>query len=91
VSVDFDYENLEKQRAHGSCLSELQVRRKRVKAVKDRDTAESRLRLSVGFKGIQVYWKKQVRQCRRRIGVQDKQPYLQKHRIGTSGSTRTAV
>ena len=41
VSVDLDYENLEKQRAHGSCLSELQIRRKRMKAVKDRDTAES--------------------------------------------------
>jgi hypothetical protein len=50
--VDFDYENLEKQRAHGSCLSELQVRRKRVKAVKDRDTA------SLGWDyqlGLRVY------------------------------------
>lgn len=41
MSVDFDYEILEKQRAHGSCLSKLQARRKRVKAVKDRDTTES--------------------------------------------------
>lgn len=46
MSVDLDYENLEKQRAHGSCLSEMQIRRKRVKAVKDRDTAES---LGLGY------------------------------------------
>lgn len=41
MSVEFDYEVLENQRAHGSCLSELQIRRKIVRAAKDRNTAEA--------------------------------------------------
>jgi hypothetical protein len=61
------------EQTSGGCESDV----KEWMSGRDRDVGESKLGSLAGVKAVLIYRKKQVRQSRGRIGVQDKQSYSQ--------------